>query len=96
MVSNIAAKQDALYQKRIVYANPINSATVIITSLGSRVIQMALNRVPYQGYESSDFSGAAGYHDFIYQFSGGDVTITLHPDLDIQFEAGDYIDLIVS
>lgn len=94
--NNIATKQSSVLTKRIVYSTTPDRL-LSVTGITTKIIQMCINRVPYQGIEADAFEDNAGNYDFIYQFTTADgpkVTIMLHPDLEFNFEPGNLIDLI--
>jgi hypothetical protein len=57
------------------------------------IFTFRLNRVPYEGIESDDFSGGAGAYDFRYQKGAGNTVIFLHPSLGLSFRENDIVDI---
>ena len=90
----LALKQSAIKKDRLQCTNLTPTPTKIFTATLTGIIQLAINRVPYQGIEADDFTGAANGYDFIYSISGTTITITLSPSLGVMFESGMIVDIL--
>jgi hypothetical protein len=94
MATTLGNTQTAVKKKRVVCSNVTPATTLTVAGISTVVIQMAINRVPYQGIEADDFEGTANGYDFIYEYSGSNVIITLAPGLGISFEYGMIVDIL--
>jgi len=92
----IAAKQKTLHNHRDIFDDSNDLAYYILNTGEFDILQMAINRVPYQGVKATSFSGGAGSYDFRYEWESvtGTTRIYLNPATSISFVDGDIIDII--